>query len=124
MNRLKPASLQTQQTQAADPRIVLQSTIMQRLEAIRLLKEHESQLKQLGVLHLFLFGSTARNDAGPDSDVDLFFDYTRGKLSLYGLMDIKEVVRGILSRPTDIMTRSSLHPALRAAIEASAVRVF
>ena len=38
-----------------------------------------------------LFGSTARgNEAKDDSDVDLFFDYEKGKLGLFGLMDVKE----------------------------------
>jgi carbonic anhydrase len=36
-------------------------------------------LRQLGVEHLYLFGSTARGEAREDSDVDLFFDYERGK---------------------------------------------
>jgi predicted nucleotidyltransferase len=88
------------------------------------LKQCEAELKQLGVLHLYLFGSTARDEAAQLSDVDLFFDYERGQLSLYGLMDIKELAREALGHPTDIMTRSSLHPALRDEIEASAVRVF
>ena|SRR5712692_5143144 len=97
---------------------------MERTEAIPILKKHEAELKRLGVARLYLFGSTARGESREDSDVDLFFDHIRGELSLYGLMDIKELARRILGRPADIMTRSSLHPALRAEIEASAVRVF
>src|SRR5204863_7222139 len=97
---------------------------MRRGEAIRRLKKREAELKQLGVLHLYLFGSTARDEAMQLSDVDLFFDYERGQLSLYGLMDIKELARETLGRPTDIMTRSSLHPALREELEASAIRAF
>lgn len=97
---------------------------MDRIEALTILKNHEAELKRLGIVHLYLFGSTARDESRDDSDVDLFFDHVRGELGLYGLMDIKESARRILGRPTDIMTRSSLHPALRAAIEASAVCVF
>jgi predicted nucleotidyltransferase len=97
---------------------------MERTKAIAMLKMHEAELKRLGVTHLYLFGSTARGEARDDSDVDLFFDHVRGELSLYRLMDIKELVHSILGRPTDVMTRSSLHPALRSEIEASAVRVF
>jgi hypothetical protein len=97
---------------------------MKRVDAIRLLKEQEADLKRLGVVHLYLFGSTARDEARRDSDVDLFFDHARGELSLYGLMDIKERTHRILGFSADIMTRSSLHPAIRAQIEASAVRVF
>jgi predicted nucleotidyltransferase len=39
-------------------------------------------------------------------------------------MDVKEYAARILGRQTDIMTRDSLHKALRPAIEATAVRVF
>lgn len=97
---------------------------MKRVEAISRLKQGEDEMRRLGVLRLYMFGSTARDEAGTDSDVDLFFDHSRGALSLYGLMDIKDLAREILGRPVDIMTRSSLHPALRTEIEASAVRVF
>ena len=74
-------------------------------EAISRLREHEADLKALGVQHLYLFGSTARGEASNDSDVDLFFDHERGKLSLFGLMDVKERAAQILGRKTDIMTR-------------------
>ena len=74
--------------------------------------------------HLFVFGSTARGDARDDSDVDLFFDYERGKLGLYELMDVKACAAAILGRQTDIMTRDSLHKTLRDRIEATALRVF
>lgn len=97
---------------------------MERSEAITKLREHEAELKQLGVQHLYLFGSTARDEAQPDSDVDLFFDHERGKLGLFDLMDVKERASSILGRKTDIMTRASLHPVLRARIEAAALQVF
>jgi predicted nucleotidyltransferase len=97
---------------------------MKRDEAISRLQQHEAGLKKLGVEHLYLFGSTARGEAGDDSDVDLFFDYEKGKLGLFELMDVKEYAAGILVSKTDIMTRDSLHKVLRQNIEASAVRVF
>jgi predicted nucleotidyltransferase len=97
---------------------------MERDEAISRLKRHESDLKRLGVEHLYLFGSTARGEARDDSDVDLFFDYSKGKFGLFQLMDVKDYAAAVLGRETDIMTRDSLHKALRQKIEASAVRVF
>jgi predicted nucleotidyltransferase len=93
-------------------------------EAIAKLRAHEAELRRLGVEHLYLFGSTARDQAREDSDVDLFFDHRRGELGLYRLMDVKELAGRILGRPTDIMTRASLHPVLRQRIEATALRVF
>jgi predicted nucleotidyltransferase len=97
---------------------------MNREAAIARLREHEADLRQLGVQRLYLFGSTARNEAGEDSDVDLFFDHERGKLSLFGLMDVKEAAAKILGHRTDIITRGSLHRALKSKIEASALQVF
>ena len=97
---------------------------MDRDAAIARLKAHEAELKQLGVQHLWLFGSTARGEARPDSDVDLFFEYERGEFDLFDLMDVKERTSTILGCKADIMTRDSIHRALRRRIEASAVPVF
>jgi uncharacterized protein len=97
---------------------------MRREEAMRRLRERRSELQRLGVERLYMFGSTARDEARDDSDVDLFFDYPRGKFGLYELMDVKDLAASVLGRRTDIITRDSLHKALRASIEASAVRVF
>ena len=98
--------------------------LMERDAAIATLKAHEAELKRLGVQHLYLFGSTARGDARDDSDVDLFFDHERGKLSLFDLMEVKEQTARILGRKTDIMTRRSLHPLIRERVEASALQIF
>jgi predicted nucleotidyltransferase len=97
---------------------------MRHAEAISLLKSHEAELKQLGVEHLYIFGSTARNEARNDSDIDLFFDHARGQLGVYELMDVKSLASSILGRSADVMTRASLHPMLRKRIEESAVLVF
>ena len=97
---------------------------MERKEAVDRLKQHEAELKRLGVEHLYLFGSTARGEAREESDVDLFFDHPEGSLGLFALMDVKEAAARILGRKTDIMTRRSLHPVLRERIEASALQVF
>jgi uncharacterized protein len=97
---------------------------MRRDEAIAKLKEHESELRQLGVEHLYLFGSTARDEAHADSDVDLFFDHPVGSLGLYELMDVKDAAARLLGCKADIMTRRSLHRVLRERIEASALQVF
>jgi predicted nucleotidyltransferase len=97
---------------------------MKRADAITLLQAHEAQLKQLGVLTLYMFGSTAREEAREGSDVDLFFDYDKGKLGLFQLMDVKEYTSGILGCKADIMTRDSIHRVLREEIESSAIRVY
>ena len=97
---------------------------MKRDEAISRLKQHVADLKRLGVEHLYMFGSTVRGEAKDVSDVDLFFDYQRGKLGLFELMDVKEYAANILGHKTDIMTSDSLHKTLRQQIEETAIRVF
>ena len=97
---------------------------MDRAEAIAKLREHEAELKKLGVERLYIFGSTARDEAKPDSDVDLFFDHPEGSLGLYELMDVRERAAKILGCKADVMTRRSLHRVLRKRIEASALQVF
>src|ERR1019366_7509826 len=63
---------------------------MTRDEAISRLQQHEADLKQLGVEHMYMFGSMARSEAKDGSDVDLFLDYEKEKLGLSELMDVKE----------------------------------
>jgi predicted nucleotidyltransferase len=76
------------------------------------------------VQHLYLFGSTTRGEAREDSNVDLLFDYEQGKLSVFGLMEVKAQAARILGRKADIMTRDSLHHLIRERVEASALQVF
>jgi predicted nucleotidyltransferase len=79
---------------------------MTRDDAIARLRAHEAELKELGVEHLYLFGSTARGEARDDSDVDLFFDHPEGAIGLYELMDVRE------RRPSAFSnTRRTLSPA-------------
>ncbi len=102
----------------------LSGTEMDRDLVIATLRAHETDLHRVGIARLYLFGSVARLQARPDSDVDLFFDTENPRFSLIELVDIQERIRDILGTETDVMTRASLHPMLRPRIEAEALRVF
>ena len=41
------------------------------------LREHRADLERLGVKSLALFGSAARGESEPDSDVDLLIEFSR-----------------------------------------------
>lgn len=97
---------------------------MRREKVIAILRRHESELHRSGVSRLYLFGSVARDEAGPDSDVDLFFETDDPRFSLIELIDVQDRIRAILGTHSDVMTRASLHPRLRPEIEAEALRVF
>ncbi len=97
---------------------------MNREQVLETLRGHEDELHRAGVHRLYLFGSVARDEAGPESDVDLFFDTDNPRFSLIELIDVQECVNAILGVRSDVMTRASLHPMLRSRIEAEALRVF
>jgi predicted nucleotidyltransferase len=98
---------------------------MNRTDAIEKLKQHADAVKGMGATALYLFGSTARDEAGTSSDLDVYIDYEPAKrFSLLDLVSIKQFLEEKLSVEVDITTRNSLHPMLRAGIEQSAVRVF
>ena len=58
---------------------------MDRKDVITKLREHEPELRAAGVLHLSLFGSVARGDESPQSDVDLMAEFDPG--GEYSLLD-------------------------------------
>jgi hypothetical protein len=98
---------------------------MTRQDAIAALREQASAVKALGATGLYLFGSTARDDAGLESDLDLFIDHDRGsRFSLVELIGIKQLLERRLGVQVDVTTRDSLDPLLKGGIEASAERVF
>jgi uncharacterized protein len=88
------------------------------------LRKHQAELRRVGVASLYLFGSTARDEARADSDVDLFFDHDDPRFSLVEVVRLKRQVEGILGVEADVTTRDSLHPMLKERIEAAVLRVF
>lgn len=97
---------------------------MNRERIIATLRSNAVDLKRLGASTLFVFGSVARDEAGPLSDVDLFFDFEDARFSLVELVALRRRIGELVQAPVDVMSRGSIHPRLRAAIESSAVQVF
>jgi len=98
---------------------------MNRDDAIRLLKQAEPELRARGVRSLALFGSTARGDAGPDSDVDVVVDLDLSRqLSLIDLSGMRLLIEDQLGCRTDLTIHDDLRPTYRANIEAEAIRIF
>ncbi len=85
----------------------------------------EGALRAEGVRALWVFGSVARGDAGPASDVDLAveFDPGRGE-SLFALVHLKAEIEQALGRAVDIGERSAMRPRIAAAADREMVRVF
>ncbi|MGH6950196.1 MAG: nucleotidyltransferase family protein [Vitreimonas sp.] len=95
------------------------------ISPVERLRSLEPELRARGVASLYLFGSAARGDAREGSDIDLFFDdEPHVRLSLLDVIGIQHFLEDALNTPVDVMTRDSLHPMMRADIEAEAVPVF
>lgn len=98
---------------------------MRRDEAITELQARADDVRAMGATHLYLFGSTLRDEASAGSDLDLFIDYeTGGRFNAFDLVGIKLFLEEALGTVVDVTTRDGLHPGLREGIERSAVRVF
>jgi uncharacterized protein len=98
---------------------------MTKAEALRKLREHADAIKALGATSLYLFGSTARNEANAKSDIDLFIDYDpRGHFNALDLVAAKRLIEESLRVEVDLTTRKGLHPLIRKQVEVEATRVF
>lgn len=97
---------------------------MTRDETIGLLRRHADDIRGFAVTGLYLFGSTARGEAEPASDIDLFIDYDAEEFDFVKLFGVERYIADLLGRPVDLLTRPGLHPYLRDGIEAEAIRVF
>lgn len=97
---------------------------MNRDEAIARIKKVEQAIRGYGAAALYLFGSTARNEAKPTSDVDIFVDWDPAKpLGMMEFFDLEDTLAETLGAKVDLCTRTELHPVLRPDIERSAIRV-
>jgi uncharacterized protein len=98
---------------------------MTRVEAITRLKDRAIAIRALGATSLYLFGSMARDEARPQSDLDVFIDYDpKSRFNAFDLAGIKQYLEDELKVPVDVTTRDGLHPMLKAKIERSAIRIF
>jgi uncharacterized protein len=98
---------------------------MSRTEALTALGRYAESVKEMGATALYLYGSTARDEAGVTGDLDLFIDYDRrGRFNALDLVGIKIFLEESLHLPVDLTTRDSIHPRLRDDIVHSAIRIF
>jgi predicted nucleotidyltransferase len=73
-----------------------------------------------GFARLDVFGSEARDEARPDSDVDVLYDLAPGRRLAWEVDDAAEDLARILGRPVDLVSRRALHPLMREHVEAEA----
>jgi predicted nucleotidyltransferase len=94
-----------------------------RERATRLLGEHAERLRRnYGVRSLRMFGSFARDDATPASDIDFLVEFD-GAPTFKGFMGLKFALEDLLGLRVDLVTPDGLRPWMRSQIEREAIRV-
>jgi predicted nucleotidyltransferase len=89
------------------------------------LKAHETELRQLGVRHAAVFGSVARGQERPDSDIDVLVDLDPElTIGVFQYARLKLYIGGLLGGASDVVNRRKLKPLLRDNILREAVNVF
>jgi hypothetical protein len=93
-------------------------------DVLAILRGHRQEIAAMGVTSLALFGSFARDEARPDSDVDLLVELDpNAHIGLIRYVQIQERISALLGRRVELVTRPALKQRLRDGILREAVDV-
>lgn len=95
---------------------------MGRDDVLTILEAHRNDLERFGVESLRLFGSVARGEASPDSDVDLLVSFRRAP-TFSGYMKLRIFLEDLLGAKVDLITETGLRESVRPFVEKEAIRV-
>jgi predicted nucleotidyltransferase len=99
--------------------------LMKRDEALRKRKEAEADLRAQGVAHAALFGSVARGENRPDSDIDILVEIAPEiRMGLFQYVGIVQYIDGLFPDPVDVANREGLKPLIRPSVERDAIYAF
>jgi predicted nucleotidyltransferase len=96
---------------------------MRRADVFRILTDHRAGLAVHGVKSLAIFGSVARDQARPDSDVDILVEFDR-PIGLFEFFELQEQLEDILGRSVDLGTPSSLKDRVRSDVLRDLIHVY
>ena len=98
---------------------------MDREQVLKVLREHEPELKAAGLLHLRLFGSVARGENSANSDVDLLADFDpNDSLSLIKLAHHRNRLIDLLGMEVHLSNREAMRANIREEVLPEAVLAF
>ena len=96
---------------------------MKRDEALKQLQAHMPEMvARFGVKRLALFGSTARDEAREDSDVDVLVDFSN-PATFRGYFDLKFYLEELFGKEVDLVCNDAVRPRMRPRIERDAIDV-
>ncbi len=90
-------------------------------QVVATIQRHRDELRQRGIVGVYLFGSVGRDEARPDSDVDLLVEFDHS-VGLFELGATRVYFEQMLGRAVDLGTPSMLRPGVREAAMQEAVR--
>jgi predicted nucleotidyltransferase len=79
-------------------------------DILNILEQNDSHLRALGIKKIGLFGSFARGDHRPDSDIDLLVEFESGKKTFDNFMELSFFLEEVLRSKIDLVTVESLSP--------------
>ena len=94
----------------------------QRDQILASIRSRSQEIDALGVRMLALFGSVARGEDTPTSDVDVLVQFD-GPATFDGFMDLKFLLEDSLGRRVDLVTVDGLREEIREEVLARALRV-
>ena len=80
--------------------------------------------RRYGVVHLDVFGSVARGEADPNSDIDLLYVISPQARLGFGIFDLENELSDIFGRKVDLVSKNYLHPLLRDNVIAEARELY
>jgi len=87
-----------------------------------ILKRHQDDLHQRGVRSLAIFGSLARGETTPRSDIDVLVEFDR-PVGLFEIIRLKLYLEELTGRQVDLVTPDALRPSMRDEILREAAHV-
>jgi uncharacterized protein len=98
---------------------------MNKQDAIAILQKNADALRARGIRHAALFGSVARDEARPDSDIDIMIELAPdASLDIFNYVELKDFVASLFPDPVDVVNKDALRPHVAPSAAADSICAF